>query len=166
MILADLLAGDSVFVDANTFIFHLGPHATFGPACSQLIQRIENQELQGFTTTHVLGEVAHQLMIVEATAVGGWVPGKVKRRLKQQPAVLQQLTRFRVAIETILQSKIQVLTIPPSWLSHALVLSQQHGLLMNDALILAAMQATRLTKIATEDADFERVPGITRYAPA
>jgi len=28
------------------------------------------------------------------------------------------------------------------------------------------MQAHRLTKLASGDTDFERVPGITRYAPA
>ena len=42
---------------------------------------------------------------------------------------------------------------------------QQTGLLINDALIVALMQANRLTKLASHDADFDRVPGITRYAP-
>ena len=45
MIFADLAAGDSVFLDANTFIYHYGPDPALGPACSQLLQRIENQEL-------------------------------------------------------------------------------------------------------------------------
>ena len=45
-------------------------------------------------------------------------------------------------------------------------LSQQIGLLTNDALIVAVMRANGLTKIASNDADFDRVPGITRYAPA
>src|SRR5205823_763110 len=134
-------------------------------ACAQLIQRIENREVQGFTTTHVLGEVAHRLMIFEAMTVAGWVPGKVKQRLKQQPSVLQNLSRFRTAIETVLQSQVQVLPLPPTLLASAVLLSQQHGLLINDALIVATMQAHGLSKIATEDADFDRVPGLTRYAP-
>jgi predicted nucleic acid-binding protein len=44
-------------------------------------------------------------------------------------------------------------------------LSQQNGLLSNDALIVAVMQAHGLSKIVSNDADFDRVPGITRYAP-
>jgi len=40
------------------------------------------------------------------------------------------------------------------------------GLLHNDALILAVMQANGLTNLASHDADFDRVPGILRYAPA
>jgi predicted nucleic acid-binding protein len=43
--------------------------------------------------------------------------------------------------------------------------SRQTGLLSNDALIVAVMRANGLTKLASEDADFDRVPGITRYAP-
>jgi predicted nucleic acid-binding protein len=166
MIFADLVRGDSVFLDANTLIYHFGPHPTFGAACQQLVQRIENQELRGFTSTHVLAEVAHQLMIVEASTLPGWTLGKVKQRLQQQPNVLQGLTLFRCAVETVLHSALQVLALAPALLGAATVLSQQHGLLTNDALVVAVMQASGLTKLASHDADFDRVPGLTRYAPA
>jgi predicted nucleic acid-binding protein len=33
-------------------------------------------------------------------------------------------------------------------------------------MVVAVMQANGLTKIASSDADFDRVPGLTRYAPA
>jgi predicted nucleic acid-binding protein len=42
--------------------------------------------------------------------------------------------------------------------------SQQIGLLTNDAAVIAILQSNGLTKIASNDPDFERVPGITRYA--
>jgi predicted nucleic acid-binding protein len=165
MIFADLARGESVFVDANTLIYHFGPHPTFGLACNQLVQRIENHELQGFTSTHVLGEVAHQLMIVEASQLPGWGLGKVKQRLQKQPGVLQNLTRFRSAVDTVLHSSLQVLTILPSMLGSAALLSQQHSLLTNDALVVAIMQASGLSNLASHDTDFDRVPGVTRYAP-
>jgi predicted nucleic acid-binding protein len=165
MIFADLATGDSVFVDANTLIYHFGPHPAFGTACRQLIQRIETQDLLGFTSTHTLAEVAHQLIIVEALSLPGWSAGKVKKRLRQQPAALQSLKRFRTAVETVLQSRIKVLPIDPPLLGAAVMISQQYGLLTNDALIVAVMQANGLTKLASHDADFDRVPGLTRYAP-
>jgi predicted nucleic acid-binding protein len=56
-------------------------------------------------------------------------------------------------------------SISPTVLGAAVALSQQLGLLTNDALIVALMQANGLTKIASHDADFDRVPGLTRYAP-
>ena len=39
-------------------------------------------------------------------------------------------------------------------------------LLINDALIVALMQHHSLTKLASHDADFDRVTGVTRYGPA
>jgi predicted nucleic acid-binding protein len=130
------------------------------------LQRIERQDLVGYTSTHVLSEMAHRLMTVEARIRSGWSAGKLLQRLKQNPAAVQALTQHRTAVEEILQSRIQVLTIPPALLAATAILSQQHGLLTNDALIVALMQAHGLTNIASEDADFDRVPGITRYAPA
>jgi predicted nucleic acid-binding protein len=65
----------------------------------------------------------------------------------------------------VLQSNLHVLTLAPASLADAVVLSQQYGLLTNDALSLAVMQASGLTRIASADTDFGRVPGITRYAP-
>jgi predicted nucleic acid-binding protein len=165
MIFADLATGDSVFVDANILVYHFGPHPTFGTTCRQLLQRIENQDLVGFTSTHVLGEVAHQLMIAEALTLPGWSAAKVKKRLRQQPTALQTLTRFRTAVENILQSRITVWTIAPPLFGTAAASSQQYGLLTNDALTAALMKANGLMRIASHDSDFDRVPGITRYAP-
>jgi predicted nucleic acid-binding protein len=42
---------------------------------------------------------------------------------------------------------------------------QHPGLLITDALSVALMQAHGLTKLASDDTDFDRVPEMTRYAP-
>ena len=60
---------------------------------------------------------------------------------------------------------VQILTIPADMVEKAAGLSQQFGLLSNDALIVAVMQANGLTKLASADTDFDRVSGLTRYAP-
>jgi predicted nucleic acid-binding protein len=121
--------------------------------------------LAGFTSSPILSEVAHRLTTTEARQRFGWTGGKVARRLKQNPAVCQSLTGFRTALENVLQSRTQVLTIAPSLLLTAATLSVQYGLLANDALILAVMQQHGLTDLASADSDFDRVPGITRYSP-
>ena len=104
-------------------------------------------------------------MMIEAATLPGWKQTKVKLRLLQQPSALQTLTLFRSAVETVLQSRVQTLAIAPSLIVSAAVISQQVGLLGNDALIVAVMQANGLTNLASGDTDFDRVPGITRYAP-
>ena len=63
------------------------------------------------------------------------------------------------------KSCVRVLDNSLADLLAAAPICQQTGLLINDALIVALMQANRLTKLASHDADFDRVPGITRYAP-
>jgi predicted nucleic acid-binding protein len=166
LVFSQLTTGDSVFLDANTLIFHFGLHPTFGAACNQLLDRIEQQGLVGYTSTHVLSEMAHRLMLIEASALPGWTPSKIKLRLRQQPAAFAALTQFRTAVDAVLQSRIVVLSIVPLLVAGAAVVSQQHGLLSNDALIVAAMRSQGLTNLASADADFDRVPGIKRYAPA
>jgi predicted nucleic acid-binding protein len=165
MTFADLQGGESLFVDANTLVYHFAAHAAFGAACTQLLQRIENQELLGFTSTAVLGEAAHRLMTTEAISRFGWPFAGIGNRLSTHPAEVQKLHVFRRAVEEILRSKIQVLTIPPGLLVTGAALCQQIGLLTNDGVLVAVMQANGLTNLASGDTDFDRVPGITRYAP-
>lgn len=162
---ADLLGGTAVFVDANTLVHHFQPHPVFGPACTDLLERIEHQELSGFTSTHVLSELAHRLMTLEACTLFRWPFSGIAQRLRQHPAQVQGLTRFRQAIQEVPQYGIQVLTIPSTFIAAAATVSQQTGLLSNDALIVAVMQANGLTHLASNDADFDRVPGISRYVP-
>src|SRR5262245_51118491 len=166
MTFADLVAGDALFVDANTLTYHFQPHPVWGPPCTDLLRRIENQELVGSTSTPVLSEVSHRLMTIQASALFGWPFVGIGNRLRTNPTTVQQLTAFRQAIDRLLQSNFRVLTIPPPLLASAAALSQQIGLLTNDALIVAVMQANGLTRLASHDADFDRVPGLTRYAPA
>jgi predicted nucleic acid-binding protein len=165
MTFADLVAGDGVFVDANVLTYHFQPHPLWGPACSDLLLRIESRELAGFTSTHVLSEVSHRLMTIQASALFGWPFSGIGNRLRAHPAEVQRLTAFRQAIDSILQSSLQVLPVAPPLLGIAAAVSQQVGLLSGDALIVAVMQTNGLTKLASSDQDFDRVPGLTRFEP-
>lgn len=166
MTFANLAHGDEVFVDANIFVYHFAPDPLFQTPCGQLLLRIDNQQIQGHTSSHVLAEAAHRLLTLEARIRFGWSAGKVVQRLKQNRASLQSLTRFRTAIEHVVQSRIQILPATPALLVAAAGFCQQPGFLITDALTMALMQAHGLTKIASDDGDFDGVPGITRYAPA
>jgi predicted nucleic acid-binding protein len=158
--------GSAVFLDANTLTYYFQPHPKYGSACQRLMERIERQQLIGVTSTHVLGEMGHRLMTVEAMAVHAWPQTGVANRLRRHPAVVQALTQFRHAVDATMNSGVQVVPIVPAMHVKAALFSQQFGLLTNDALILAVMQAHGLTNLASNDADFDRVPGITRYGPS
>jgi len=166
MTFADLAVGDAVFLDANPLIHHFTLHPRHGTAATALVKRIERLELAGYTSTHILSEVAHRMMTIEASALWGWPFAGIANRLRHHPDEVKKLTAYRQAIDNVPNLRIQVLAIPPALVGAACVISEQPGLLSNDALVVAVMQANRLTKVASEDSDFDLMPGLTRYAPA
>jgi predicted nucleic acid-binding protein len=166
MIYADLPAAATVFLDASVFIHHFEPNALYGPPATEFLERIENQEIIGVTTTHVLSEVAHRLMTIEAMQAFGWSSAGIALRLRKHPAQVRTLKRFRQAVQEIPLFAVQILSIDPSWLDLAAEVSQQTGLLHNDALIIVAMRVHGLTSLASADPDLDAVPGITRSGPS
>jgi predicted nucleic acid-binding protein len=164
MIFTDLPDGAAVFLDANTFVYHFSQHQRYGTACTELLERIARQDLVGHTSIHVLAEAAHRLMALEAIDRFGWPNTGIANRLCRHPNEVQKLTRFRLAIDEIPLFKVQVHTITFSLLSSTLGLCQTHGLRTNDSLVVALMQLNSWSNVASEDDDFDRVPGITRYA--
>jgi predicted nucleic acid-binding protein len=162
----DIPAHESLFIDANTFVYHFGPHPVFASACTQLLARITRGEIQGFTSADVLSDVAHRLMTLEAMARLGWPYGGIAQRLRKHHVEIQKLALFRQAVDDIQRYQIQVIPVSATLVSQAAAFSQQYGLLSSDALIVAVMQDRALTHLASHDADFDRVPQIVRYASA
>lgn len=165
MTFANIPKGSQVFLDANILIYHASADPNYGAACKQLLERIARREIEGYTSAHVLGDVAHRLMTLEAITRFGWAAKGIAIRLGHNPAEIQKLTQFRQAIDDIAQMGVHVLAIDFSLVSAGTLLSQQHGLLTGDALIVAVMQQHHLTNLASLDDDFDRVSALTRYAP-
>lgn len=165
MTFLDLIPGDSVFLDANTFVYHFDPDLRWSNSCGQLLQRIQNQEITGHTSASLLGEVAHRLMTIEAKARHRWSSGKLLHHLKKSPHIVQTLTNSEASVASIVASLVQIFPVDASLVVAATAVSRQTGLLTNDALTVALLQAHGLIKLASNDPDFDRVPGLTRYAP-
>jgi predicted nucleic acid-binding protein len=110
--------------------------------------------------------MAHRVMTLEAvsrlnrplTGMANW--------LRRHPSEVKQLTRHRSAIDEVRNAKVQILPVDGSDVSRAADLSILFGLLSSDALVVIIMQHHHLAHLASLDADFDRVPGLTRYAPA
>jgi predicted nucleic acid-binding protein len=136
-----------------------------GAACTRLLERIELQELRGFTSSHVLADVAHRLMTIEAMDLLGWPATRLAARLRKHHAEIPKLTVYLRALVKVAQIGIQVLPTLEQHVIQASQLSRAYELLTGDALIVAVMQGHGLTALASND-DVDRVPGLTRYAPA
>jgi hypothetical protein len=83
MTFASIPPGAAVFLDANTLVYHFTNDPKYGSACTQLLKRVELHQLQGFTSAHVLGDVAHRLMTLEAISLLGWPLARVAARLRK-----------------------------------------------------------------------------------
>jgi predicted nucleic acid-binding protein len=159
-------ANVSVFIDANIFIYYFAPDPVFGPECQVLMERIgKYQDFFAFTSTHILSEVSHHLMILEASQLFSWPLAGITGRLQKHPAEIQKLTRFRQAIDEIPRLGIEVQPVERHIPPLAASLAQLHGLLTNDSITAAVMQDQAIIHLASHDTDFDRVPGLTRYAP-
>jgi predicted nucleic acid-binding protein len=166
MTFAQIPAGSIVFVDANTLICHFANDPKIGTACTQLLDEIGQGRLQGVTSAHVLADVAHRLMTLEAIKLFNWPVAGIASRLRKHHREIPKLSIYRQAIAGMPQSGIQVLPITQALVEAAMALCQQHELLTGDALVVAVMQAHGITILASEDGDFDRVPWLRRYEPA
>jgi predicted nucleic acid-binding protein len=160
-----LASGTAVFVDANCLVYEATADPVYGPACRRLLERIENKELTGFSSAHIVAEMTHRLMTIEAATLLSRPLTGMANWLRRHPNEIQRLSRHRQAIDGLAAIPLIILAVDGSQVSRAADLSIQHGLLTNDALIVVVMQDHGLSNLASLDADFDRVPGINRYAP-
>jgi predicted nucleic acid-binding protein len=140
MTFADIPAGATLFLDANTFVYHYSQHP-------------------------VLALPGTDLMVLEAATVLGWTGTGITGRLRRHPQEIQKLTRFQTSVRAIAGFGIKIVAVSAPLVEAATNTSRQAGLLSGDALIVAGMQREGLSQIASDDADFDRVPGLVRYAP-
>jgi predicted nucleic acid-binding protein len=103
---------------------------------------------------------------IEAGKLFGWPAQGIANRLRRHPAEVQKLSQYRQAIDDLSQIGLKILDGTGRLVSLAADVSGQFGLLSNDALIVSTMRDLGLTNLASNDADFDRVPGLTRYASA
>jgi predicted nucleic acid-binding protein len=134
-------------------------------ACTAFLQQVEAGVLHGSTSVVTLAEVAHRLMLLEAISTFGLVPRTAVRHLKEHPALVTQLAQYRLATEAITAFNVTVVPVTPGHLQTAQQLCVQHGLLTNDALLVAVMQTLGFTDLASNDPELTRVPGLTVWQP-
>jgi predicted nucleic acid-binding protein len=104
-------------------------------------------------------------MTLEAMGRLRWPAAGLAARLKKHHAEIPKLVLYLQATAKVGQMGLQVLPVTEQLVLAATHFSQQFELLTGDALVVAEMRQYGLTKLAREDSDFDRVAGLTRYAP-
>lgn len=162
MTFKDIGHGDQIFIDANIFVYHFNGTSV---DCKHLMTRCLAEEIMSYTSTAVLAEVLHRLMISEAVSKGYIKAKNPVQQLKEHPEVIKQLAAYSLEVAKIPQLNVKILPLTQTCLDASAAIRQTEGLLTNDSLIVATMREAGLTKLATHDRDFNRISWLTVYKP-
>jgi predicted nucleic acid-binding protein len=162
MNLDDVPQGERIYVDANIFICHFSRVST---ECRSFLARCESRHLEAFTGTHVLLEIAHRLMILEALHKGLISGGQPARKLKEKPEVIKGLSDYNLAVRQIPRMGVRVRAVTPGIIKESETVRLRYGLLTNDSVSVAMMRKLRLTAMATHDSDLLNIADLRVYRP-
>jgi predicted nucleic acid-binding protein len=162
MKLEDLPDGASIFGDANILIYHFSGTSL---ACQGFLQRCESRQIDAFTGVHIVLEVTHRLMMLEALQKGLITGGQPARKLKEQPKIVKMLQTYNQSVQQISRLNIRVRAITSTAVRASEAIRVQEGLMTNDSVTVALMRQLDLPVIATADADFNNVSGLRVYQP-
>lgn len=162
MTFAEIPAMARVFIDANISIYHFGGQSR---ECQLLLERCARQELLGYTSTFVIAEILHRLMIAEAVQAG-LVPLKgAVTKLAENPDLVKQLSKYNDSPDQIAGMNLTIVPLMPEIVEASRAIREREGLLTNDSLLLATMLGLGIQDLVSADQVFARVNEIRVYAP-
>lgn len=162
--LGSIPIGRTVFIGANVFHFYLRGPRDIRKESAKFLERIENGEISGYTSTLVLDELMYKILL-----------RKIEEKHKQNPLIIieknfgeigKNSSHVKAAIDLVLGiSGLNVLDVTREDLEHAPDLMELFSLLPKDAVHLSVMMSHRITDMASSDNDFDRVKDLTRWTP-
>ena len=155
----------SVFIDANIFVL-AGGSSSLAESCLELLDRIQQRSIHGFTATFVDAEVFHRAMVNEARErLQLMTARETVEYFQHHPEYIRNLTRHLSIASDISKAGIDILPLTFRDLHTSKAYRRDYGLLTNDSLILAVMRNQKLRHLASHDAGFRDVRGLQLWMP-
>jgi predicted nucleic acid-binding protein len=155
--------GSNLLLDANVFVYGLTARSA---QCRTLLERCSNEEVFGITLFEIVHETTHIFMLGEAKAKGLFnATEKGAKYLSRHPESVKNLSDYWTNTQRLLGLNILVLPMERDIVVAAQVERVNAGLLTNDSIIVAAMKEYGISRIATNDSQFDAVAGISVYSP-
>jgi predicted nucleic acid-binding protein len=160
----DVPDGEHCFLDANILYYSFveTPHSDM---CRHFLKRIQQGDVEALTDVRALGDCVHKVMLAEVSERFSRPRERIIGWLKQHPEALAILPKTVEASERIQQYRLTVVSNDSVILPRIVAIAETYRLLMGDATIVALMQRHGITHLATNDDDFDRVPGIQVWKP-
>ena len=155
--------GSNVLIDTNVFIFGL---SNASAQCTNFLARCSREQIYGITLFEVIHEATHRFMCAEAKAKGLFTAQeKAVKYLSGHPEEVKRLTDYWANTQKILALNLVVLPGEEQIVVGAQTVRVEAGLLTNDSVIVATMREYGISNIATRDAMFGMVNGLSVFSP-
>ncbi|QDU86985.1 tRNA(fMet)-specific endonuclease VapC [Pirellulimonas nuda] len=161
----DVPDGQRCMLDANILYYCFVETAGVSDECRGLLGRVLTGEVDAITSSRALGDCVHKTMLAEVSQRNGRSRERLIGWLKQHPEALADLPKSREVCSRLVRLPLEVAKYEAATLPQVIRIAERHQLLMGDAEIVALMQRHGITHLATNDDDFDRVPGITVWKP-
>lgn len=161
----DVPEGQRCFLDANILYYCFVETPPFSESCRKLLTRVQGGEVVALTDVRALGDCVHKVILAEVSHRFGRTRDRLIGWLKQHREALAYLPKTAQACGRLLQLRLSVVPNESAMLPTAVAIAQEHQLLLSDAGIIAQMQRHGIAHLATNDDDFDRIPGITVWKP-
>lgn len=163
MNLNEIKTGESVFIDANIFLYHF---TGVSIECREFLKRCEYGDIVGITGLTILAETCHHLMLAEAIKRGYITSSKPTLQLQKKPEIIKKLSEYSAQVMSVTDWGIQIIVPPQDMIIKSQIFRSQFCLLTNDSFIPVYMNLGNTEKIATNDHIFTRIPSLHVYAPS
>ena len=160
----EVAAHTPLFLDANIFLYFLLRDERYGDRCEALLSRVETGELIGFTDPLVLSETLYLFIKTHVVAAHRLRPDQFLSFSKSHPQATAGVD-LSVVMRLFALEALRVVSPPHHVALELWPLVHRYGLLPNDAYHLITMRFLNLVHLASNDADFARVPDLIIWKP-
>ncbi|HEY1684130.1 MAG TPA: type II toxin-antitoxin system VapC family toxin [Tepidisphaeraceae bacterium] len=161
----DIPDGTVCFIDSNILYYALVSTPPVSEHCLAFLNRVIAGKISATVSVPVLSDTLHKVMMAEVAAITQRDRAGIVGYLGKHPEIITRLTEYPRAMDRLSTIPMNFLPLNQAFLHEAASLAVRHGLLTNDAIIVTLMQQHGLVHLATNDDDFDRVPGITIWKP-
>jgi len=157
--------GDRIYVDSSIFLLVALADPKYGRHSLEFLQRASHDEFQLVTSSLTVDEVSFVALKAKLEEKLGISSSQVLY-LKKHPKVVKGLaSEVSSVIESVFRLS-EIVDVNSTDVQQISSLMKTYGLLPRDAIHLAVLRRGGLTDIASSDADFDRLPDVTRYTPS
>lgn len=161
-----------IFIDANIFVYHLTGQQDYGTICSDFLKRVELSEINGVTSVLIIDEAIYGILITSAANILKITKiATIRNHLKNDKRLCkrcyQDVEIFLDYIDALRAGGLELIDSINYRIFQDLFHSIQSGItgLPHDLIHINLCRDLKIDHIATQDGDFDNVPGLTVWKP-